>query len=115
MTDMIAYCGLDCLTCPAFIAMKEDDDEKRKATAEMWSKMYKAEIKPEDINCTGCHSTGIVFSHCNECPIRPCAQDKKLQNCAYCDDFTCEKLEGLLKYAPEARTKLEKIRKENKL
>ena len=29
MKEMISFCGLDCHECGAFLATKEDDDQKR--------------------------------------------------------------------------------------
>ncbi len=54
MEKMIAFCGIVCTECPAFLATQKDDDNKRKKVAEMWSKQFKSEIKPVDINCDGC-------------------------------------------------------------
>jgi hypothetical protein len=30
------------------------------------------------------------------CPVRPCAIEKGVDNCAYCDEYPCDKLEGLI-------------------
>ena len=38
MENMIAYCGLNCVECGAFVATQMDDDSKRKKVAEAWSK-----------------------------------------------------------------------------
>jgi hypothetical protein len=58
MDKMIAYCGIVCTECPAFIATQQNDDAKRKQVAETWSKQYKMTVKAEDINCDGCTSGG---------------------------------------------------------
>jgi hypothetical protein len=111
MEQMISRCGLRCNECAAFKATKSDDDEKRREVAVKWSKQYKADIKPEDINCQGCLSTGErVFNHCNVCQIRKCGIEKKVPNCAHCDEYICDKLEDFLKIAPGNRKLLEKIR-----
>ena len=112
MDKMIAFCGLTCTECPAFVATQKDDDEEREKVAEMWSKEYKSEIKPEDINCDGCLAEGDrIFNYCKVCKIRKCGQEKGVKNCAYCDDYACEKLNGFFNMAPEAKTALEEIRK----
>jgi hypothetical protein len=112
MEKMIAYCGIACSECPTFIATQNDDDAKRKETAEMWSKQFNQDIKPEDINCDGCLSdTGRIIGYGNFCEIRKCGQEKGVENCAYCNDYGCRKLENFLEKAPMARANLEEIRK----
>lgn len=112
MDKMIAYCGLTCTECPAFLATQKDDDNERKKTAEQWSKEYNCEIKPEDINCDGCVSgSERHIGHWDECGIRKCGQEKNVKNCAYCDDFACEKLSEFFKAVPDAKVTLEEIRK----
>ena len=107
---MIAYCGLTCTECPAYLATKEDSDEKRVIVAELWSKEFKSGISPEDINCDGCLSTGRLFSHCSVCKIRKCGQEKQLENCGYCDDYPCHKVSFVIDSVPSARKILETIR-----
>ena len=112
MEKMIAFCGLTCTECPAFIATQKDDDEEREKVAKVWSKEFKCEIKPEDVNCDGClEESGQLFSYCKVCEIRKCGQEKEIKNCSYCDDYACEKLTKFFGMAPEAKTSLEEIRK----
>jgi hypothetical protein len=113
MSKMTAFCGLICSECVAFLVTQENDDEKRAEVAKLWSEQYKVELKPSDINCDGCisNSTRLV-GHCNVCEIRKCGKQKGVQNCAYCDDYVCEKLEGFFKMVPNAREHLDGIRKQ---
>jgi hypothetical protein len=112
MDKMIAYCGIVCTECPAFIATQQNDDAKRKKVAEMWSKQYKMAVKPEDINCDGCISgSRRLLNYCSICEIRKCSQDKGVKNCAYCNDYACDKLTRFYAMAPHAKESLEKIRK----
>ena len=111
MKKIIVYCGIICSECPAYIALKNDDDDLRKKTAKQWSEEFKADIKPENINCVGCNvEEGIHFSHCFECEIRKCCQNKNIENCALCDMFPCKKISDFFKFVPTAKTMLEKIR-----
>ena len=113
MKPMIAGCGLDCTACPVFIATRENSDEKREKVAREWSKLFKYEFKKEDMNCEGCKSAGgRLFGHCANCDIRKCVSEKKIENCAHCGDYACEKLAAFLTFLPNpaARQNLEKIR-----
>ncbi|MFH1213207.1 MAG: DUF3795 domain-containing protein [Candidatus Neomarinimicrobiota bacterium] len=111
MKSIIAYCGLNCHECGAYLATIANDDAKRKEIAEQWSKEYHADIKPADINCTGCLTVGEnVFSHCKVCEIRLCGMQKKVVNCAHCDDFACEILENFFTMAPSLRKRLTELR-----
>ena len=49
MDEMIAFCGIACHECGALIATENKDNEKRAEVAELWSKEYNVDIKPEDI------------------------------------------------------------------
>ena len=111
MKEIIAYCGIACHECGAFIATQNNDDGKRAEVAKMWSKQFNSNIKPEDINCDGCQSNGErIFKHCNVCAIRACGKEKGVANCAHCDDYACSKLEGILQMLPESRKRLDSVR-----
>jgi hypothetical protein len=112
MEGMVAYCGIICTKCPAYIAKKENNDELRKKTAEEWSKQFNQEITPENVNCDGCLVTdGVLIQYCNICEIRKCGLEKKVENCAFCDDYVCEKLDKWFKNIPDAKATLDEIRK----
>jgi len=107
---MIAYCGITCTECPAYLATQNDDAEELRRVAEMWSS-EELQLKPEDILCDGClsgHTRYALF--CSECEARACAIARGLDNCAYCDDYACEKLTRVFEMAPGAKTKLDEIR-----
>ncbi len=109
MEKMIGICGIVCTECPAYLATQNDDDAERKRVAEMWSKEYNANLKPEDINCDGCISDGKHFGHCSVCEMRKCGLEKKVKNCAHCDLYACEKLTKFFEWVPDAKTRLDKI------
>lgn len=113
MNKMIAFCGLICTECPAFLATQKDDDRKREKVAQQWSKWIGAEIKPEDINCDGCLTGTRLFSHCNNCEIRRCGLERSVKNCAHCESYACEKLNSFLdaQGVPEAKKNLDEIRR----
>jgi len=108
---MIAYCGLDCEKCGAFIATATNDDALRAKTSAEWSKAFKVDIPPEAINCTGCPSEGVKFHYCeNMCEIRKCARGRNFTTCAPCPDYGCEKLKAFQDMAPEAKAALDAMR-----
>jgi hypothetical protein len=111
MDRIIAVCGLTCSDCPAYKATVNDDDQERKQVAETWSKQYGVDLKPEDINCDGCTVVeGSHFGYCGKCEIRACGLGRKVQNCAHCPEYACEKLEKFFEMAPQARETLDPIR-----
>jgi len=61
MEKIIAFCGIDCAECKAFIATQENSDAKRREVAEEWSKEFGEKINPKDINCDGCLSKGLCL------------------------------------------------------
>ena len=112
MKRMIGYCGIVCSDCPVFMATRMDSDAERRRVAELFTKQYGQEYKPEDINCDGCVSDGPrIFSYCNVCEIRRCGRERKVKNCAYCPQYPCERLSALFGEYPRARNTLDRIRR----
>lgn len=108
MIESIAFCGLDCTKCPAFIATQTDDAALRAKTADEWSKAFGGTLNPEDICCDGCHSTdGRLFSHCFKCNIRACGSSKAVSNCGFCDEYACDKISEFIQYAPGVKPALD--------
>ncbi len=109
---LLAYCGITCSECPAYVATQKNDDALRRQTAQKWSEQFKSDIKPADINCDGCPTDSQrLFNYCRVCEIRKCAREKRVQNCACCADYPCQKLSAFLAQVPEAKAALEEIRK----
>lgn len=78
MNKMIAYCGLDCEHCDAYLATMNDDQELRKKTAKLWAELNNAPILPEHINCQGCRVEGVKTVFCDSmCGVRQCAMKKE--------------------------------------
>ena len=40
MNNLIAYCGINCENCPAYIAYNTNDDKLREKTAKQWDLQY---------------------------------------------------------------------------
>jgi hypothetical protein len=109
--QLFAFCGLDCAACPAFNASKRLSMEERQKVADQWKKEFNTDLKATDIDCVGCPvKEGVHVGYCSMCQIRSCAEGRGLTTCAKCPDFGCEKLEGFLKSAPQARENLAALR-----
>ena len=61
MKDLIAYCGLDCEKCDAYLATIHDDQELREKTAKLWAQLNQAPILPEN---------GILRQPLRDSPVR---------------------------------------------
>ncbi|MGA2368928.1 MAG: DUF3795 domain-containing protein [Dehalococcoidia bacterium] len=104
---MLAYCGLQCLKCPAYLATQADDNKLRSDCAQRWSEWAKITIRPEQINCDGCKAGGRLFFFCNSCGVRKCAVEKGIDTCALCPDYVCKKLQDLMQLDPNIRKSIE--------
>lgn len=113
MDKMIAYCGIDCSECPAWIATKRDDIDELAKVAEEWSKKFGLEMTVEGVTCDSCSSgTGRVSGYCKICEVRSCAGERGVITCAHCEDYVCETLEKCPAFEARGREALEKIRAE---
>lgn len=108
MRDMIAYCGLDCEKCDAYLATINDDQALREKTAKLWAELNNAPILPEHINCKGCRVDGVKTVFCNNlCGIRQCALKKGVTTCGVCQELeNCQTVGSVLANSPEAAKNL---------
>lgn len=104
MKDKIAYCGLDCETCDAYLATIHDDQALREKTAKLWAELNHAPILPEHINCQGCRADGVKTVFCDSlCDIRQCALKKDVTTCSDCSSLeNCQMVEMVISNNPEA-------------
>ena len=104
MKKMIAYCGLDCEKCDAYIATKNNDQALREKTAKLWSELNNAPILPEHINCRGCRVDGVKTVFCESiCAIRRCALKSGVETCGDCSEMAeCATLKTITENTPEA-------------
>ena len=116
MSEVLAYCGLVCQTCPIYLATREENKEEQKRMrseiAQLCREQYGMAYRPEDIgDCDGCPTEGgRLFFACKDCVIRSCARQKEIENCAHCGEYVCERLEAFFATEPTARTRLDEIR-----
>ena len=104
MNKMIAYCGLDCEHCDAYLATMNDDQELRKKTAKLWDELNNAPILPENINCQGCRVEGVKTVFCDSmCGVRQCAMKKGIDTCGDCSELErCSIVGAILENNPSA-------------
>ena len=113
---MIAYCGLDCVSCPIYLATKELNRAKRiemrKDIFEQYGKDWGIKDIKDIIDCDGCLGEGgRQGAGCKKCNIRKCAQSKGLENCAHCSGYACDKLEEFFNHGGgQAKKRLDAIR-----
>ena len=110
MKNSIAYCGLDCEKCEAYIATQNDDDDLRAKVAKEWSQLNNVEITPGMINCDGCRADGRKTPFCESlCQIRQCGLKKSLETCGGCKELDrCEKIRMITDNNEEAKNNLTK-------
>jgi hypothetical protein len=91
MEKMIGYCGYNCHLCAA----RSDDAAVRQKLVDGWRKFFGHEVyTAENVKCDGCPSDGRVADQV--CQARPCAKEKGVKSCAYCDEFPCDKMKHLM-------------------
>jgi hypothetical protein len=117
MKEMIAFCGLVCHTCPIYLATREENKEQqtrmRTHIAHVCNEKYGVSYEPKDISdCDGCRTEqGKLFAASHACKIRTCALQKGVENCAHCPDYICDKLETFFVAEPDAKTRLDVVRR----
>jgi len=112
MEKIIAYCGLVCSDCEAYLATQAGNRNALEQVAEKWRVEYDAPgITVESVLCDGCLTEiGRKCSHCGECDIRACGMERGVANCAHCPDYACDKVERFFGFVPPARQLLDSIR-----
>lgn len=110
MNDLVAFCGLNCAKCDAYVATKNNDDALREKTAKLWSELNNVQILPEQIYCDGCRANGRKTVFCDKlCPIRQCALQKGLETCGDCVEMEqCTKIAMVHANNEEAKKNLKR-------
>lgn len=111
---MIAACGLDCSSCPAYLNRNTTDQAVLEAVAAEWSAQLHQEIKPENVPCDGCQLVGgaRLSPYCCTCAVRACAHGKGYATCAECDKFDmCTTIQKFIAETPSVGPTLASLRK----
>lgn len=114
MAKILAYCGLDCGECEAYLATQNNDRAGLEETARKWAEQFGAkDISADMCVCDGCSSgERLSTAHAATCAIRVCASKRGLVTCAHCPDYGCVILQQFFAFAPVLKEKLEAIRKD---
>ena len=89
--EMIGYCGYNCHLCAA----RSNDPAVRQRLVDGWRRIFGHQrYTAENVKCDGCLSDGRLAD--KNCKARPCAIERGVKNCAYCEEFVCEKVRHLL-------------------
>ena len=84
---LFGFCSLECSECPAYIALKTNDDALRDKTAAEWTEQFHHPITREMINCSGCTKKGVHCGYCDMCAVRACSLKKKNKGCYSCNEL----------------------------
>lgn len=115
MDRIVAYCGLVCSECDAYVATQANDLETLQRLAVRVREEFGVEdATAESSMCDGClGDDGRQIGYCSTCEIRACAVAREVANCAHCPEYGsddgCETLEPFLAHATEARLVLDEI------
>jgi hypothetical protein len=106
-SKLVAYCGLVCSECPAYLATIQNDADKLIELAMKW---YQKENDPDLVRCNGCTSEGPHLPFCAECGVRLCGRERNVITCAHCEEYGCGTLQAFFKQVPDAEKWLKEIR-----
>lgn len=87
--NLAAVCGLYCGACGLYRARHDDNPQALKeiikSASERWG------VPPEEVDCDGCLSGGILSPYCRTCRIMRCPSTKMgVKRCSDCLDFPCK-------------------------
>ena len=91
MDEILTRCGYRCDLCLAYRPNIEKNPDNRQILSDGWFKYFGFRIQPDNIICDGCLADHPKIID-QECPVRPCVNERGLENCGYCDQYICEKL-----------------------
>ena len=113
MDKMIAYCGLVCTDCEAYIATQANDlVALERMAAKAREQFNQPDITVKAAMCDGCLATSDrLCGYCYECAVRACGLERGVVNCAHCADYGCATLTAFWEMAPHARVTLDEVQR----
>jgi hypothetical protein len=91
MDPILTRCGYRCDLCLTYRPNVEKNPANQQKLSDGWFKYFGFRLPPESILCDGCRSDNPKLID-SGCPVRPCVIARRLDNCAQCADYICEKL-----------------------
>jgi len=88
---VLSRCGYRCDLCLAYKPNVEKTPSNQQMLSDGWLTYFGFRIEPDRILCDGCMAEGGRLID-QGCPVRPCACERNLPNCASCSNYICEKL-----------------------
>jgi len=86
----VSFCGYRCDLCPAYVK-NVDKFVDRTMVRNGWKTFFSFDVPEDRIICVGCCDERNHLD--TDCPVRPCALKKHVQNCSFCSFFkTCDTL-----------------------
>lgn len=91
----LTCCGFRCDLCQAYKKNIHEHDQTS-LLSDKWHEYFGFRIPADQISCDGCLSSDPETSELIDkaCPVRPCVINKQIPNCAYCEEFPCDKLQS---------------------
>ncbi len=108
--EILSRCGFRCDLCAAYNPNIKSFEDKKRVSAK-WQQYFGFYLEPEKIGCDGCIGNSPTLDA--NCPVRPCLNERQLENCAYCPDFDCEKIKPRMDALVDWQDKLDEIPKED--
>ncbi|MFX1516413.1 MAG: DUF3795 domain-containing protein [Promethearchaeota archaeon] len=95
MNQKISLCGFNCGICPAYKTNLKSDEDRTKVDAG-WKKFHKTRgwIYEEEY-CNGCFNIPETPLW-SGCYIRKCVLKNNIENCGYCPDYPCPRIENMI-------------------
>ena len=106
MEELLSRCGYRCDLCLAYRPNIEKNPANRQILSDGWFKYFGFRIQPDNIICDGCLSDQPKTID-QGCTVRPCVNEKGLENCGSCDQYICEKLKARIVEFKTTRERLQ--------